>query len=327
MSEPLLTVERLKKYFSITKGIVLARTIGWVKAVDDISFAIPPGETLGLVGESGCGKTTTAFLVLQLYTPTSGVIRLDGVDINNFEGQERAVYRRSVQAVFQDPYSSLNPRMRVHDIIAEPLVVNTKMTKGDVADRVKEVISQVGLPPESPSLFPHEFSGGQRQRVALARALALAPKLIVLDEPVSGLDVSVKAQVMNLLKDLQQRLGTAFLLVAHNLADVRYMSHCVAVMYLGKIVESAAGEELFTRPLHPYTQALLSAALPSHPGVQRKEIVLSGEVPGPVNVPPGCRFHPRCFKAMERCSEEEPSLEAVHSQHRVACHLYSGAGQ
>jgi oligopeptide/dipeptide ABC transporter ATP-binding protein len=319
-------VERLEKHFPITKGILLARTVGWVKAVDDISFSVPPGETLGLVGESGCGKTTTSFLVLQLYTPTSGVIRLDGVDINKFKGQERAIYRKAVQAVFQDPYSSLNPRMRVHNIIAEPLVVNTRMTKGEVADRVREVVAQVGLPTESPQLFPHEFSGGQRQRVALARALALSPKLIVLDEPVSGLDVSVKAQVMNLLKDLQQRLGTAFLLVAHNLADVRYMSHNVAVMYLGKMLESAPGEELFTRPLHPYTQALLSAALPSHPGVQRKEIVLPGEVPSPVNVPPGCRFHPRCSKAMKCCSEAEPGLEAVYSQHRVACHLYSGAG-
>ena len=204
MSEPLLTVENLKKYFPLTKGILFARTLGWVKAVDDISFTIHPGETFSLVGESGCGKTTTAFLTLQLYTPTSGIIRLDGVDINKFRGQERAIYRKSVQAMFQDPYSSLSPRMRVHDIIAEPLVVNTTMTKGERAGRVREVISQVGLPAESPRLYPHEFSGGQRQRIALARALALKPKLIVLDEPVSGLDVSIKAQVMNLLKDLHR---------------------------------------------------------------------------------------------------------------------------
>jgi len=320
MSEPLLTVERLKKYFPLTRGILFARTVGWVRAVDDISFAIHPGETFSLVGESGCGKTTTAFLTLQLYTPTSGIIRLDGVDINKFKGQERAIYRKSVQAMFQDPYSSLSPRQRVHDIIAEPLVVNTTMTKGERGDRVREVLSQVGLPAESPRLYPHEFSGGQRQRIALARALALKPKLIVLDEPVSGLDVSIKAQVMNLLKDLQQSLEVAYLLIAHNLANVRYMSHSVGVMYLGKIVESAPGEELFTHALHPYTQALLSAALPFHPDVQRQEIPLPGEVPSPVNVPPGCRFHPRCFRVMKICSEEEPSLKAVNSQHYVSCH-------
>lgn len=322
MSEPILTVEKLKKYFPLTKGILFARTLGWVKAVDEIDFAIHPGETFGLVGESGCGKTTTAFCILQLYTPTSGIIRLDGVDINKFRGDERAIYRRSVQAVFQDPYSSLSPRLRVRNIVAEPLKVNTTMTKGEIDDRVREIISQVGLPAESPELYPHEFSGGQRQRIALARALALKPKLVVLDEPVSGLDVSIRAQVMNLLKDLQQSLGVAYLLIAHNLANVRYMSNWVGVMYLGKIVESAPGEELFTHALHPYTQALLSAALPSHPDVQREEITLPGEVPSPVNVPPGCRFHPRCFKVMKICSEEEPSLKAVNSQHYVSCHLF-----
>jgi peptide/nickel transport system ATP-binding protein len=322
MSEPLLTVENLKKYFPVTRGVLFARTLGWVKAVDDVSFAIQPGETLGLVGESGCGKTTTAFLVLQLYTPTSGTIRLDGVDINKFRGQERAIYRKSVQAMFQDPNSSLSPRMRVHGIIAEPLVVNTAMTKGEIDDRVREVISQVGLPAESPRSYPHEFSGGQRQRIALARALALKPKLIVLDEPVSSLDVSIRAQVLNLLKDLQQSLGVAYLLIAHNLANVRYMSNWVGVMYLGKIVESAPGEQLFTDPLHPYTQALLSAALPSHPDVQRQEISLPGEVPSPINVPAGCPFHPRCFKAMKICSEVAPNLKAINGKHYVSCHLY-----
>ena len=322
MSDPLLSVENLKKYFPISKGILFARTLGYVRAVDDISFAIQPGETFSLVGESGCGKTTISFLILQLYTPTAGTIRLDGVDINKLQGQERAIYRKSVQAMFQDPYSSLSPRMRVNDIIAEPLLVNTKMTRSQRDDRVREVISEVGLPVESPKLYPHEFSGGQRQRIALARALALKPKLIVLDEPVSGLDVSIKAQVMNLLKDLQQSLGIAYLLIAHNLANVRYMSHWVGVMYVGKIVESAPGEELFTHPLHPYTQALLSAALPSHPDVHREEIPLPGEVPSPVNVPHGCRFHPRCFRVMPTCSEEEPSLKAVNSQHYVSCHLY-----
>jgi oligopeptide transport system ATP-binding protein len=320
MYEPLLTVEGLKKYFPLTKGVVFSRTLGSVKAVDDISFVIHPGETLGLVGESGCGKSTTALLVLQLYTPTAGTIRLDGVDINQFKGQERAIYRKSVQAVFQDPYSSLDPRQRVRDIIAEPLVVNTKMKKREIDDRVREVISQVGLAAEAPGLYPHEFSGGQCQRIALARALALKPKLIVLDEPVSGLDVSIKAQVMNLLKDLQQSLGVAYLLIAHNLANVRYMSRWVAVMYLGKIVEMAACEELFTHALHPYTQALLSAALPFHPHLQRQEVALPGEVPSPVRVPSGCRFHPRCSAALGICSEEAPSLKAVNSQHFVSCH-------
>ena len=323
MSEPMFTAEKLKKHFPITKGIVLRKTIGWVKAVDGIDFAIHPGETFALVGESGCGKTTTGFLVLRLLTPTSGVIRLDGEDITGLTGKKSKEYPKAVQAIFQDPFASLSPRQLVGNIIAEPLVVNSTMNKSEIEDRVREVISQVGLPLEAPKLYPHEFSGGQRQRIALARALALKPKLIVLDEPVSGLDVSIRAQVMNLLKDLQQSLGVAYLFISHNLADVRYMSHWVGAMYLGKMVEIAPGEELFMHPLHPYTRALLSAALPSHPDSQKEEIVLSGEVPNPVNLPSGCRFHPRCAEAKGICSEEEPSLKEVSSQHFAACHQIS----
>jgi oligopeptide/dipeptide ABC transporter ATP-binding protein len=322
MSEPILSVEKLKKYFPIVQGMLLARPVVWLKAVDDVDFTIQRAETFALVGESGSGKTTTAFCILNLLTPTSGAVRIDGVDIANATRTERATYRRSIQAVFQDPYSSLSPRLRVRSIISEPLVVNARMTKRERKERVDELIAQVGLPAESSELYPHEFSGGQRQRIALARALAVKPKLVVIDEPVSGLDVSIRAQVMNLLKDLQESLGVAYLLIAHDLANVRYMSTSVAVMYMGKIVERAPTEELFERPKHPYTQALLSAALPSHPDARRREITLTGEASSTVEAPRGCRFHSRCFRATQICSEQEPSLEAVGSQCFVACHLY-----
>ncbi len=322
MEHALIEVKNLKKYFPVTRGLILMKTVGYVQAVDGISFTIGDKETLALVGESGCGKTTTAKLMLRLEQPTSGQIYLQGQDIQELTGQELKDLRSDVQPVFQDPWSSLSPRMKVKDIVAEPLVVNRQMTRQEVKDRVDEVLVQVGLNPAQGELYPHEFSGGQRQRIAVASALASYPKLMILDEPVSALDVSIRAQVMNLLKDLQGQYEVSYMLVAHNLATVRYMAHRTAVMYLGQFVEYSSTTDLFENPLHPYTKALFSAALPSHPDVNREEIVLSGEVPSPINPPSGCRFHPRCPMAMERCSVDIPEPKEVATGHTVSCHLY-----
>jgi oligopeptide/dipeptide ABC transporter ATP-binding protein len=323
--QPLLRVEKLRKHFAFTKGILFSRTLGHIKAVDDVSFDIKAGETLGLVGESGCGKTTTSRMILNLEEPTEGDILLEGQSIQGLQGSALSAYRAKVQAVFQDPWSSLNPRMKVGRIIAESLIVNEWGDPAAIACRVRELLLQVGLRPEQAEQYPHEFSGGQRQRVALAAALASRPKLIVLDEPVSALDVSIRAQMMNLLKDIQAQDNVAYLLVAHDLATVRHMADHTVVMYLGKVVERAPTESLFADVRHPYTRALFSAVLIAWPGRQADEIELRGEVPSPLNPPSGCRFHTRCPHAMPRCSQQEPALREVSPGHTVACHLFDNA--
>jgi len=324
VSDPgsLLDVQDLRKHFPVTKGLLVARTTGQVRAVDGVSFSIGREETLGLVGESGCGKTTTARLVLSLEHPTSGRILLDGRDIHALTGPELSDYRSRVQAVFQDPWSSLNPRIRVGATIGEALVVTGRLAGRARHDRVVQVLEQVGLAPDAASRYPHEFSGGQRQRIALASALASFPELIVLDEPVSALDVSIRAQIMNLLKDVQERHRLSYLLIAHHLATVRYIAHRTAVMYLGQIVEHAATEALYREPRHPYTKALFAAALPADPDAAEEDVVLTGEVPSPIDPPAGCRFHPRCPFAMPDCAHVPPALKPVAPDHLVACHLY-----
>jgi oligopeptide/dipeptide ABC transporter ATP-binding protein len=316
----IIEADGLSKHFRAKRGL-FGTDRGTVRAVDGVSFAIESGRTLGVVGESGCGKTTTAKLVLGLEEPTAGHIRFEGQDLQTLDAVGRRHYRKSVQAVFQDPFASLSPRMRVGAIIAEPLVTNETLSAEDAKKRVAELLDLVGLPEKAASLFPHEFSGGQRQRIAIARALSLSPRLIVLDEPVSALDVSIRAQILNLLRDLQAELGLSYLFIAHDLAAVAHMSHQIIVMYLGKIVESGEARTLARAPKHPYTEALFSAALPSHPDERHEDIILVGEVPSPLNPPSGCRFHPRCVHAMARCATDEPNL--VESDGRlVACHLF-----
>jgi oligopeptide/dipeptide ABC transporter ATP-binding protein len=322
MARPLLEARDLKKYFGVKQGLFLNRKPAWVKAVDGVDFAVNLGETLGIIGESGCGKTTTAKIILLQEVPTAGTVMFDGQDIFSLESKALMDYRRSVQVVFQDPYSSLSPRMRVGDIIGEPLEIHTDLPRQAIRERVGEVLELVGLNPDVGVLFPHEFSGGQRQRVAIARALATHSRLIVLDEPVSALDVSIRAQIISLLEHLQQSLGMSYLFIGHDLATVAHISHRIAVMYLGKIVEVADSQELCANPLHPYTKALFAAALPAHPDEAREGAVITGEVPSALNPPAGCHFHPRCPYAMPHCVQEEPVLKEVAPGHAVACHLY-----
>ena len=324
MSEPLLDVKDLKKHFPVGSSF-LGGTRGWVKAVDGVSFSIARGETLGVVGESGCGKTTTAKQILAAETPTSGAIEFEGRNLADLRGEALREHRRKVQVVFQDPFSSLSPRMRVGDIIGEPIKAHERVSRQAVQSRVAELLELVGLRPDMARLFPHEFSGGQRQRLAIARALSTSARLIVLDEPVSALDVSIRAHIISLLEELQARLAVSYLFIAHDLAAVSHLCHQTAVMYLGKIVETAESLALCATPLHPYTKALFAASLPSHPDEPREEIVLTGEVPSALNPPRGCHFHPRCPFVMPRCSEEEPLLTEHSPGHRVACYLYDGA--
>jgi oligopeptide/dipeptide ABC transporter ATP-binding protein len=313
-------VKRLTKHYPVRKG-VLGRETGRVHAVDDVSFAIAEGETLSLVGESGCGKSTTGKAILRLVEPTAGSVEWRGRRIDTLGAGEMRPFRRELQAVFQDPYSSLNPRMRAADIVAEPIRNFEAAGRAEIRDRVAMLFEKVGLRPDQMVKYPYEFSGGQRQRLGIARALAPRPSLIVCDEPVSALDVSVQAQVINLLVDLQDELRLSYLFVAHDLAVVEHISHRVAVMYLGRIVELADKRSLFAAPQHPYTEALLSAAPVPDPKAARKRIILSGDVPSPVKPPPGCRFHTRCPYVMERCKVEVPEMKQVRPGHFAACHL------
>ena len=321
---PLVQVRNLKKYFPITRGLLIQRHIGDVKAVDDVSFDIYRGETLGLVGETGCGKTTVGRTLLRLYEPTAGQIIFDGVDLTRARGRQLRQMRRRMQIIFQDPYASLNPRMTVGAIVGEPLEVHGVATGKEKRERVQELLELVGLNPYFINRYPHEFSGGQRQRIGIARALALNPDLIVCDEPISSLDVSIQAQVVNLMEELQDRLGLTYLFIAHDLSMVRHISDRMAVMYLGKIVELADRDEIYLNPLHPYTRALMSAVPVPDPEVEekRQRILLKGEIPSPAHPPRGCNFSTRCPELMDRCKEEKPPYKEVSPGHWVACFLY-----
>ena len=335
MTDDLLTVTGLTRYFPVTRGVIFRHAVAQVRAVDGIDFSLPVGQTLGIVGESGCGKTTTGRMIARLDEPTSGRIVFDGKDITHLRAGQMRPLRREIGMIFQDPYSSLNPRHTVGTIVGAPLRVQHMQTENGVKLAVQELLEMVGLNPEHYNRYPHEFSGGQRQRIGVARTLALRPKLIVADEPVSALDVSIQAQVINLLDDLQNELGLSYVIIAHDLAVVRHISDQVAVMYLGKIVETASRDDLYASPRHPYTVALMSAVPVPEPAaartadaagavsprVRRERIRLTGDVPSPLNPPPGCRFHTRCWKAQDICRTTEPPLAELAPGHRAACHF------
>ena len=320
LAEPLLCVEHLKKYFPIHRGI-FGRVADYVKAVDDISFNIHTGETFGLVGESGCGKTTAGRAILRLLEPDGGTIRFDGIDLRSIGRQQLRRKRRDMQIIFQDPYASLNPRMTIRTIVGEPFAIHRIASGKERENRVAELLSTVGLDPSVMNRFPHEFSGGQRQRIGIARALALKPKLIVADEPVSALDVSIQAQIINLLADLQQQLGLTYLFISHAIPVIEHISTRIGVMYLGKLVEVGTSRQICTEPKHPYTQALLSAVPIPDPAARKQRVVLRGDVPTPINPPKGCRFHTRCPIAVDRCKIDEPPLRQIEDGRDVACHL------
>lgn len=321
MTEPLLRVSNLKKYFPIKKGI-LRRTVGHVRAVDDVSFDVYPGETLGIVGESGCGKSTTGRTLLRLHEPTSGEVWYQDKNLASLSRSEMQVMRRNLQFVFQDPYSSLNPRYRVGTLVERPMQVHNLYTPAQRRQRVESLLERCGLSASSKDKYPHQFSGGQRQRIGIARALTLNPSVMVLDEPVSALDVSVQSQIINLLEDLQEEYNLTYLFIAHDLSVVHHISDRVAVMYLGQMAELAPSDELFSEPLHPYTQALLSAIPQPDPKAKRERILLKGDLPSPANPPTGCPFHTRCAHAMDICTQKKPVWHEHKRDHFVACHLY-----
>jgi oligopeptide transport system ATP-binding protein len=323
--DALVTVKDLVKYFPVTRGLILEHKIADIKAVDGVSFSIKPGDTLGLVGESGSGKTTVGKCVLQIYAPTAGEVYFQEVNLCQLEGEQLRRMRRHMQPIYQDPYSSLDPRMTVADLVGEPMLVHGMARGKDIQERVAQLLELVGLAPHMAQRYPHMFSGGQRQRIGIARALACQPSFLVCDEPVSALDVSIQAQIINLLMELQEKFNLTYLFIAHDLSVVKYISQQVAVMYLGKVVEISPSEELYRQPLHPYTRALLSAVPIADPDVERarERLVLTGEIPSPLNPPSGCSFHPRCPERLPICSEVVPPLNHQGGEHWVACHLYT----